>query len=188
MKNILATITQTYSKVEEIDWQDVYHHSLPKIFHYFCYKVGDPIVAEDLSAITFEKAWKSRFNFRKDSGQVQAWLLGIARNVASDHFRKKSREISLEVIAESDLSSSFDEDIQRKLDFQTILAVLSQFPDRDRIFNSNSYTAKSARESAVPIWFTCLGSGRLCVGSKRGHCKFKELGLSGLDQFQFERD
>jgi RNA polymerase sigma-70 factor (ECF subfamily) len=132
MKNILATITETYSKVEEIDWQDVYNHSLPKIFHYFCYKVGDPIVAEDLSAITFEKAWKSRFNFRKDIGQVQAWLLGIARNVASDHFRNKSREISLEDMAESDFSSSFDDDVQRKLDFQTILAALSQFPDRER--------------------------------------------------------
>ena len=141
MKNILATLIETNSKVEEINWRDVYNQSLPKIFHYFCYKVGDSIIAEDLSAITFEKAWKSRRNFRKD-GQVQAWLLGIARNVASDHFRKKSKEISLNDMSESDLAFQFDDDIQRKLDFQAILAALAQFPNRERELIAMKYGAE----------------------------------------------
>ncbi len=142
MKNILATIAGTYPKVEEIDWQDVYDHCLPRIFHYFCYKVGDSIIAEELAAITFEKAWKSRSNFHKDIGQVQAWLFGIAHNVVSDHFRKNSREIPLEELSESSIIPSFDEDIQRKLDFQTILTILSQFPDRERELVAMKYGAE----------------------------------------------
>ncbi len=142
MKNIPVTTAETFSKVEEIDWQDVYDHSLPRVFHYFCYKVGDPIVAEELTAITFEEAWKSRGNFRKDVGQVQAWLSGIARNVISDHFRKKSREIPLEDIPESDFSYSVEDNIQRDQTFQAIMASLNKFPDRERELVALKYGAE----------------------------------------------
>jgi RNA polymerase sigma-70 factor (ECF subfamily) len=88
----LEQTTEKPSNEKEIDWQDAYYQSFPKIFHFFCYKVGDPILAEELTAITFEKGWRSRGNFRKGAN-VHGWLVGIARHVASDHFRKKSRVI-----------------------------------------------------------------------------------------------
>jgi hypothetical protein len=45
---------------KDIDWEAVYTSFLPRIFHFFCYKVGDEQIAEDLTSITFEKAWISR--------------------------------------------------------------------------------------------------------------------------------
>jgi RNA polymerase sigma-70 factor (ECF subfamily) len=142
MKNIFSAIKQTDKQLDPIDWQDVYNVSLPSIFHYFCYKVGDPIVAEDLTAITFEKAWKHRGSYHEDIGQVQSWLFGIARNVAFDHFRKNSREISLEDGSEFNLVTSFEDDVQRRLDFQSILKSLSQFPDRERELIAMKYGAE----------------------------------------------
>jgi RNA polymerase sigma-70 factor, ECF subfamily len=142
MKIFLVAIQETYPEAKEIDWQAVYDQSLPGIFHYFCYKVGTPAVAEELTSITFEKAWKSRANFRKDIGQIRPWLFGIARNVVADHFRKKVREIPLEDIPEAGMMVSFDEDIQRKLDFQTILALLAGFPDRERELIAMKYGAE----------------------------------------------
>jgi RNA polymerase sigma-70 factor (ECF subfamily) len=38
---------------------------LPKVFHYFGYRVGNTQIAEDLTSITFEKAWKARRNFKR---------------------------------------------------------------------------------------------------------------------------
>lgn len=134
--------TETYTNDEEVDWQEVYNQSLPRVFHYFCYKVGDPTAAEELTSITFEKAWKGRANFRKAVGQVQAWLFGIARNVAVDHFRKRSREESLEAIPEPQGVYSFDDDMQRKLDFQWIVTALSQFPEREQELVAMKYGAE----------------------------------------------
>ncbi len=151
MKNILATFIETYPKEEGIDWQDVYKETLPRMFHYFCYKVGDPIVAEDLTAITFEKAWKSRGNFRKDFGQFQTWLVGIARNVASDHFQNRTIEIPLDELAESDFTSSFDDDVQRKLEYQTILTILSRFPDREKELIAMKYGAELTNREIARI-------------------------------------
>ena len=142
MKNILAAINNTYPRAAEIDWQNVYISSLPKIYHYFCYKVGNPSVAEDLTANTFEKAWKSRTNFKKDIGEVQHWLLGIAQHVAIDYFRKRSREISLDDLPERSLTLSFEEDLQRKLDFQTIMVLLGQHTDRERELIAMKYGAE----------------------------------------------
>jgi RNA polymerase sigma-70 factor, ECF subfamily len=128
--------------VGEIDWEGVYTALLSRIFHFFCYKVGDPQLAEELTAITFEKAWASRGSFREDLGQIPAWLLGIARHVAGDHFRKPSREVALDEAFEISAPSSIDEDLQRRLDFQKVSRILSQFPDRERELVALKYGAE----------------------------------------------
>ncbi len=140
-----------HRKTEKIDWQDVYDHSLPKIFHYFCYKVGDTALAEELTAITFEKSWKSRTNFRKDAGQFQAWMMGIARNVAADHFRKERYEVPLEDMAEWGLSTTLEEDAQRDLDFQNILEILSRFPQREQELIALKYGAELTNREIARI-------------------------------------
>ncbi len=142
MKNLFTIVTEAYPKTEEIDWQDVYQQSLPRIFHFFCYKVGDETIAEELTSLTFEKAWVSRAHYRKGRGEVHAWLVGIARNVMADHFRKRSREIPVTDVPETDLSRSFDEDLQRKLDFEMILSSLARFPERERELIAMKYGAE----------------------------------------------
>lgn len=142
MKNIPATIAQVYPHGEEIDWQAVYADSLPRVYHFFCYKVGDPALAEDLTAVTFEQAWLGRRSFRKDRGRVHTWLMGIARNIASDHFRKKVREVSLEDGHDQASTAPPDEDVQRRLDFQRILSLLAHYPHRERELVALKYGAE----------------------------------------------
>jgi len=120
----------------------VYDAFLPRLFYFFCYKVGDPQVAEELTAVTFEKAWRSRRGFCKDRGQVQAWLFGIARHVAGDYLRKPFREVALDEMPELSDNPSLDEDLQRQLDFQKVSRILSTFPERDRELISLKYGAE----------------------------------------------
>jgi RNA polymerase sigma-70 factor, ECF subfamily len=142
MKNTTTMITDVYPKENEIDWQEVYDRFLPHVYHFFCYKVGNPALAEDLTAITFEKAWLGRKNFHEDIGQFHAWMMGIARNVASDHFRKKIREIPLEDNAEQSPMTSLDENLQQKLDFQLILSMLARYSGRERELVALKYGAE----------------------------------------------
>ena len=142
MKNKMVMITGVQPNTNEIDWQAVYNHSLPRVYHFFCYKVANSALAEDLTAITFEKAWISRKNFREDMGNVHAWLMGIARNTAFDHFRKKVKEIPFSGGNEKSLSYSFDEDVQRRLDFQFILSILTQYPEREKELIALKYGAE----------------------------------------------
>lgn len=141
MKTLLFAAAKENRMSEAIDWDEVYNTFLPRIFHFFCYKVGSPQLAEELTAATFEKAWAGRLNYRSDRGQISAWLLGIARNVAADYFRRPSREVSLEAAFEIPAAAA-DEDLQRRLDFQKVTRLLAQFPVRERELVELKYGAE----------------------------------------------
>jgi DNA-directed RNA polymerase specialized sigma24 family protein len=76
----------------ETDWAAVYEELLPKVYRYFCLRLGDQLEAEDLAATTFEHAWRDRERYRKDLGTFTNWLFGIAGHVAITHFRKHKQE------------------------------------------------------------------------------------------------
>ena len=77
-----------HSMVEQIDWDSVYTSELPRIYNFFLYKVGDKAFAQDLTATTFERAWKLRSKYRQEIAGISTWLFGIARNVLKEHLRK----------------------------------------------------------------------------------------------------
>ena len=87
----------------EIDWHAVYVELLPRVLHYFAYRVGDTQIAEDLAAATFERAWRKRNRYRKDLGAFHGWLFGIARKVAAEYFRRNEKN-RLEIEVDESLS------------------------------------------------------------------------------------
>ena len=68
----------------EVDWEAAYQADLPRIYNFFRYRVGDDHVAEDLTAATFEKAWRNRHRYRYDLAAFSTWLFSIARHSAAD--------------------------------------------------------------------------------------------------------
>jgi RNA polymerase sigma-70 factor (ECF subfamily) len=80
---------------EAIDWEAVYREELRRVFSFFRYRVGERATAEDLTSVTFEKAWRARDRYRRGRADVSTWLLAIARNVAIDHFRRARPEVQL---------------------------------------------------------------------------------------------
>ena len=117
---------------EEIDWEATYREYLPRVYNFFRYRLGDRAIAEDLTAATFEKAWRGRSRFRRDLSAFSTWLFTIARNVAIDHFHKREHEIPLEIVPEQADSISVEETVQRNHDFARLSSVLAQLPIRER--------------------------------------------------------
>ncbi len=75
----------------EPDWDEVYAEQLPRVLNFFRYRLGQVADVEDLTARTFEKAWRARHRYRRDLAGFSTWLLTIARNVAIDHLRTRQR-------------------------------------------------------------------------------------------------
>ena len=74
------------------------HHQ--KIYRYLYYRTGDPQTAEDLTADVFLKMVQALPGYQVGSIPFQAWLYQIARNLAIDHYRRKSAH-PLETIQEN---------------------------------------------------------------------------------------
>ena len=77
----------------EPDWDQVYAEQLPRVLNFFRYRLGNTADVEDLTARTFEKAWRARHRYRRDLAGFSTWLLTIARNVAIDHLRARQRPV-----------------------------------------------------------------------------------------------
>ncbi len=141
----MSTRTQTlkgaYALAEEIDWEAAYKEFLPRVYNFFRYQVSDRTLAEDLTSATFEKAWRGRSHFNRDLSAFSTWLFTIARNVATDHFRRKGRDIPLDAIREHADPASLEETVQRNHDFARLGVLLSQLTARERELIAFKYGA-----------------------------------------------
>jgi RNA polymerase sigma-70 factor, ECF subfamily len=145
---------------EEIDWEATYREYLPRVYNFFRYRLDDRALAEDLTAATFEKAWRGRLRFRRDLSAFSTWLFTIARNVAIDHFRKKEQDIPLEVIREQADPKSLEEMVQRNHDFARLSTLLSQLSVREREVIAFKYGAGlNNREIANLTWLSASNVG-----------------------------
>jgi RNA polymerase sigma-70 factor (ECF subfamily) len=126
---------------ESINWKEVYDHLLPRVFHFFFYKVGDTFLAEELTAITFEKAWASRETYKHNIGAFQFWLFGIAQKVAIDYFRRSKHEVPLDSV---NIASSQDveKEIEMQVDYERLASILKVLSERERLLVSLKYGAE----------------------------------------------
>src|SRR5438105_2632413 len=88
----------TVESTAEIDWEAVYMAEMPRIFNYFWYRMGDATIAEDLTATTFEKAWRARARYRSKRAAFSTWLYTIAHNVGADYYRSRRPTRPLEEV------------------------------------------------------------------------------------------
>jgi len=135
----------------EIDWTAVYEELLPKVYHYFCLRLGDQVEAEDLTAATFERAWRDRERYRKDLGTFTNWLFGIARHVVIHHFRQSKPVQSMEEALTGPIGRPTEEIATRQEDFKRLASMLISFPEREREIFSLKYGAQFTNRSIAKM-------------------------------------
>ncbi len=91
----ISTINQEKLSQEQQHWADVYEAQMPRIYNYFRYRLQDEQVAEDLTAVTFEKAWRQRNRYQKKKAAITTWLFSIAKNVAIDYLRQAKADVEV---------------------------------------------------------------------------------------------
>ena len=138
---VSSRLTAWFAPAREADWEALYAAQLPCVYNFFRFRVGDGPVAEDLTAITFEKAWRARHRYRRDLAAFSTWLLAIARNVAADHFRRHREHLPLaaaEHVAAGDTPAELAE---RRSDAERLVRLLAGLEERERELVALKYGA-----------------------------------------------
>jgi len=126
----------------EPDWDQVYAEQLPRVLNFFRYRLGHTADVEDLTARTFEKAWRARHRYRRDVAGFATWLLTIARNVAIDHFRARRLDEPLDsAAAMPSLDDTAEQQAVQQSDAQRLAALLATLPPRERELIAMKYGA-----------------------------------------------
>ena len=141
MTNQLRFFGKSITPVCEVDWEAAYQADLPRLYNFFRYRVGDDSVAEDLTAETFEKAWRIRLSYRHDLAAFSTWLFTIAKHVVADYFRKPHPEVSLENAIHVADDEAVENTLQLRSDFARLSTLLAQLTDRERELVALKYGA-----------------------------------------------
>ncbi len=135
----------------DVDWDAVYAEQLPRVYNFLRYRVGDGPVAEDLTSITFEKAWRARNRYRRDLAGFATWLLAIARNVAVDHYRAGRRHAPIEAIADVAAGPTPEDLAEHRSDLERLGLLLETLPDRERELVALKYGAELTNRSIARL-------------------------------------
>jgi RNA polymerase sigma-70 factor (ECF subfamily) len=125
----------------EADFEELYRAELPRIYNFFRYRVGDGQLAEDLTAETFEKAWRSRNRYSRRLAAYSTWVFTIARRVVVDHYRKYRAEVPLNDVAHVAADETLEDLTQQQADFAHLSLLLARLADRDRELVALKYGA-----------------------------------------------
>jgi RNA polymerase sigma-70 factor (ECF subfamily) len=104
-KGVTETLAATATEVPddvEAEFTELYRRNRDDVYGYVMGLLRDRAAAEDVTAQSFERAYRRRRSFNSKRGTRRAWLFGIARNAALDELRRRRRHVSLAAELEQD--------------------------------------------------------------------------------------
>lgn len=113
----------------------VYREHAPALFRYLVARLKDAATAEDLTSETFVRALRGAMTLRESTEDIRPWLVRIARNVLTDHWRSaRTRFEIVTVVGEDerhvvpDPATTLIEENERR----RVLAYLDKLTDEQR--------------------------------------------------------
>lgn len=129
------------SPAREQDWDALYAEQLPRVYNFLRFRTGDDTVAEDLTSIVFEKAWRARRRYRRDLAGFGTWLFAIARNAAVDYFRQRRVHAPLAEAIDVAGGDTPEQLAERRSDSERLARLLAPLPERERELVALKYGA-----------------------------------------------
>lgn len=184
MTNIISArhkqVATADSRGETADWETLDRAQMPRIYNFLRYRLRDEATAEDLTATTFEKAWRHRGSYKPDEAAFTTWLFTIARNAAIDYLRTQKEEVPLLETAVS-YTPSPEETITKQQDLAALQQLLTTLPDREQEIIALKYGAElSTRQIAKQMGISAVNvrvtpgthpSGRVHSAPKPGRLR-----------------
>jgi RNA polymerase sigma-70 factor, ECF subfamily len=113
----------------------LYDHYHTAVYRFLFYRTRSVTLAEDLTSETFFRALRSMNNFRWQGKDFGAWLMTIARNLATDHFKagRTRLEMATEDMGQHDDATEGPEAaVLASLTNEVLLEALAKLPDEQR--------------------------------------------------------
>jgi RNA polymerase sigma-70 factor, ECF subfamily len=113
----------------------LYDHYQPSVYRFLFYRTRSSTLAEDLTSETFFRALRSMNNFRWQGKDFGAWLMTIARNLATDHFKAGRTRLELtteDMALHDDATEGPESTVLAGLTNEILLRALTELPPEQR--------------------------------------------------------
>ena len=117
-----------------------------RVYAYVAYRLGDGVVAEDVTSDVFERAVRYSASYDPSRGPPIAWLMGIARRSIEDSRARSSPQ--MEQLADSAAPEDVEEEAIRRISLSWAVGRLG-FRDRELIALRYGADLSSAQIAAI---------------------------------------
>jgi RNA polymerase sigma-70 factor (ECF subfamily) len=130
------------------DFESMYEVNQPLIYKFMFWRTQDKMLAQDLTSSVFEKAWRTRGNFK--GGSAKSWLFRIARTTLIDHWRARKDIANDELVSEAmDDRADPGEILDKEMRLDQLRAAVSRLPTEMRqVVELRFVRGLSTRETA----------------------------------------
>lgn len=136
---------------ENEDFTEKYRAYLPRILNYMRLRVGDPALAEDLTAMTFERAFAAIDSLRSEAA-FGGWIFTIARNVVRQYYRDRRERVSLDDLSDMvDPSASPEGQALDAAELRELMAGLDALSEREREIIRLKFIGELKNREIAPI-------------------------------------
>ena len=118
--------------LDEAAFDGLFRECLGDVHAYAISLLGDRAAAEDVTALAFERLYRSRSRLDRRRGTPRSWLFAISRNAALDELRRRRRQPSFELEGDRAGDPSSDEAFEHVERRAAVRHALSSLPLRDR--------------------------------------------------------
>lgn len=87
----MHSVTLGRARADRPDFADVAAAEMDGVYRYLVHMLRDPVLAEDVTSSTFERALRDWRRYDPAKGRPGVWLIEIARRQALDHLRSEGR-------------------------------------------------------------------------------------------------
>ena len=113
----------------------LYDHYQASVYRFLYYRTRSQALAEDLTSETFFRALRSMNNFRWQGKDFGAWLMTIARNLTTDHFKAGRTRLEMtteDMTPHDDATEGPEGEVIAGLTNEVLLKALTELPTEQR--------------------------------------------------------
>ena len=113
----------------------LYDHYQSSVYRFLYYRTRSQTLAEDLTSETFFRALRSMNNFRWQGKDFGAWLMTIARNLTTDHFKAGRTRLEMtteDMTPHDDATDGPEDEVLAGLTNEVLLTALTELPTEQR--------------------------------------------------------
>ncbi|MCL2852379.1 MAG: sigma-70 family RNA polymerase sigma factor [Defluviitaleaceae bacterium] len=82
----------TRNSMDAALFEAIYEKYYRNVYNYICFRINNHYDSEELTSDAFENAIRKFHTYRPETAPVEAWLIGIAKNVVTDYLRRRKRK------------------------------------------------------------------------------------------------
>lgn len=120
------------TRLDDAAFAALFRESAADVHGYAISLLGNRAAAEDVTALAFERLYRSRSRLDHGRGTPRAWLFAIARNAALDELRRRRRQPQCELPEEFSGDQGSEAVLEQIARRATVRDALSALPLRER--------------------------------------------------------